>query len=665
MLRKITQGSGNVVLERVLLPSSSQSLHNVSLKAFSTWLDAHHSPLSSNIPETSLSSSTNWPRDGRRFASTRHPPRHGSGKETERPELPRFLRRQQLQKTSTQETVKSVVRPASPSRPQNSPSSSKTPTFRSRHYDPDNQTTPKSELRPLEPHILSGRLKKLCNAGKIDDAVYMLKNAPLDAQNTQVWNTLIWECLKGKRFQLGYQLFIDMKRRGFSPTTRTFQTFFSGLSRIEHWPTHPKQLTNARSLYEAFQRHISSLKRHDPTNSDLTIEPLGGYIRILGNAGQYQEIFDVYYSMDQDGPLAPNQYIFTCMFQAIAAAKKDTTEGSVKVAADARMLWSQLTRAAKKAGFTPDSYTAVSALKALAGGNETDHELAFRIVEQNFGLVADRTTSKPGLFPLQPESLAAILKLCNETKQYSKCTQFYQQVKRRPEETGGVSILDRLHMEEVLRAEVALREPGLGYHAVETLEWMLRQEITGVNGPKIRPGLSTYNLVMQACWRSADWNSAARTFDLMTGYHSHDFKDGAVASNPRFDKRGPGRNLPVTAEFMSSMLKTALATNNRADMRQVLRITDYLGFDKLLRTGGTEKHETSKSAKHRQFFGNKFASAVVETVTAVLEDSGKHAKPEEARKWRALANEARTQLGVPTEAPARTPRRRTASASST
>jgi hypothetical protein len=39
----------------------------------------------------------------------------------------------------------------------------------------------------------------------------MLKNAPLDAQNTPVWNTLIWECMKAKRFKLAYQLFIDVR----------------------------------------------------------------------------------------------------------------------------------------------------------------------------------------------------------------------------------------------------------------------------------------------------------------------------------------------------------------------------------------------------------------------------------------------------------------------
>ena len=68
----------------------------------------------------------------------------------------------------------------------------------------------KSEMRLLEPHVLSLRLKKLSNSGKIDEAILMLKNAPLAAQNTPVWNTMIHETMKAQRYSLSYQLYIDV-----------------------------------------------------------------------------------------------------------------------------------------------------------------------------------------------------------------------------------------------------------------------------------------------------------------------------------------------------------------------------------------------------------------------------------------------------------------------
>ena len=432
-----------------------------------------------------------------------------------------------------------------------------------------------------------------------------------------------------------------MKRRGFSPTTRTFQTMFNGLSKIEHWATHPKQLANARSLYDAFQRHIATVKKHDPTSSEISSNPLASYLKILGAAGQYQEVFDVYYAMDAEGPFAANEYIFTAMFQALStSAFASTDQGGAKTAGDARLLWTQMLKASNKTpGFSVDSYSVVAAITALSSGSKTDQDLAFQIVKEYFGLATGGDKPSAGRLPLGAESLAATLRLCNRTQQYSACLDFFKQVKRRPEDTGGVSVLDRAHIEEVLRALSLSEEPGLAYRSLDTLEWMLRQEITGPNGPKIRPAISTYNLVLAACWRGVDWNSATRTFELMTGYHCHDFMEGSLADPPRLDKRAPGRNLAPTAESLSSMVRTAFASKNRANMRQCLRIIDFLGLRDLWHLGGVE---SKKSLKHHTFYLTKLAAALLEMVDYVLKGNRKHASSEkEFIQWNALAEEAR------------------------
>lgn len=84
--------------------------------------------------------------------------------------------------------------------------------YRSKHYDPKNVPTGQVQ-RKLEPHVLSVRLKTLCDQGKLDNAIDTLKNMPRDAQNTAVWNSLMWECMKDKRFQTAYQLYVDVGHR--------------------------------------------------------------------------------------------------------------------------------------------------------------------------------------------------------------------------------------------------------------------------------------------------------------------------------------------------------------------------------------------------------------------------------------------------------------------
>ncbi|KAJ7507804.1 pentatricopeptide repeat-containing protein [Mycena galericulata] len=495
--------------------------------------------------------------------------------------------------------------------------------FRSRNYDPSREKSP--TMRLLEPHVLSGRLKKLAENNQLDTAVAMLKNAPLAAQNTPVWNTLIWECMKAKRFKLAYDLFIDVSRRGFSPTTRTFQTMFSGLSRIEVWSAYPQQLKNARSLYDAFQRHIEAVKKNDPTSSELSIDPLPAYITILGNAGQFEEIFVLYYSLAEEGPLAANKFLFTAMFRALSVNTAGLTPAQyAKNATDAKVLWGQVLKASEKSGMEIDSFVVTAAVIALSKGQSSEQKLAFQLIREYFGLATSTDSPIHGKIPLTSQSLAAALSLCNNSQRPAESIYFFQQVMNRPEASGGTDIIDRAHGEEVLKARLALVAPDSAHLSVETLEWMLRQELQGAhkNGPKIRPAISTYNLVLLACWRGVDWNSATRTFNLMTGYHCHDFMDGAVVASPRVDKRPQGKNLLPTAETMSCMLRTALATQNSANARQCLRIAVH--FDKEAGFFTENKllvDKSTKSVKNWAFHVVKFAAAVIETVDYVAANS--------------------------------------------
>jgi len=120
------------------------------------------------------------------------------------PQIPRYLRRQKLQmEKKREEGHRALLR-------QND-----TSKYRSKHLTRDSTTareTNKERLKFLEPHVLSQRIKKLCDRDKLDDAVSLLKNSPLAAQNTPAWNTLIWETMKVKRYKLAYSLYTDVCR---------------------------------------------------------------------------------------------------------------------------------------------------------------------------------------------------------------------------------------------------------------------------------------------------------------------------------------------------------------------------------------------------------------------------------------------------------------------
>ncbi|TFK28746.1 hypothetical protein FA15DRAFT_664788 [Coprinopsis marcescibilis] len=580
---------------------------------------------SQTLLTSSTTTSSQWLQTCR-FASTRST--STSAQQEPKSQLPRHIRRQSLQGTG-----KGAAK---------------------RIGDEDEGS---GTMKLLDPYILSKRVRRLCDEGKLDDAVAMVKNSPRDAINVPVWNTLIWESMKKKRFQLAYKLYVDMKRRGFSPTTRTFQTMFTGWSKIESWSGHSQLMSNARVLYDAHQRHITSLKRHNPDSEDISVGPLAAYIKILGNAGEYEEIFDVFQALDSAGPFSPDAQIYTAMFQAIAnmryvlSGKGITAPDNwdTKVAADARRLWTQLVSQSLGAQVV-DAFTATTAISALSKGTKDDQDLAFQIVEDYFGLQRKGRKVESASYMqnncrLGPPALGTILKLCNESGDYAACLDFFQQVKERPDQDGGLSIIDRPHVEEVLKARFNLPDPlGVGQDSLKLLEWMLRQERHG-SGAQVRPAMSTYNLVLSACWKGTDWPSAITTFELMTGYLGKDFNHNS--NTPPKRRVSQGQPLLPSAEAMASIMRTALATRQLRYIQQSLRMLEHIGIDhialKSLASSDKDDKKLSKDFKNKAFYGAKLATTLSESVKLLTAHSAE-SSPEELAKWRSFATRCQKQF---------------------
>ncbi|KAE9410504.1 hypothetical protein BT96DRAFT_961898 [Gymnopus androsaceus JB14] len=508
--------------------------------------------------------------------------------------------------------------------------------YRSKHYNPtstSNDSKPTEKIH-LEPHILSRRLIKLCDDRRLDVAVAMLKNSPLDAQNVPVWNTLIWECLKAERYRLGHDLYIDMKRRGHRPNTRTFQTLMNGLSRIEDWDSHTKQLAHSHSIYE--------LSGHDPSSAELSVAPIAAYVKILGSAGLHQQIFDVFYSLDTEGRLAPDRFLFTAMFQALAVKPYTDSDNFVQNAASAKLLWNLMLKASRRTNFSIDGFLVSSAIIALSRGRDADQEFALGLVAEHFGLVAFDAVDEPaspkkeekGSIPLEPQSFAAVLTLCRNSAKPIHAINFFAAVLKRPESQGGPSIIDRAHVEQVLQSFLAAEIPASSQKALELVEWMLAQEIKSSSSvaAKIRPTHSTFNLIIsQICRAENDWRVAAKVFDLMTGYHSHDFMDGVEATKPRFDRRSPGRNIPPTAEVLSSMMRIAVGSESRANIRQALRLIHYFGFRSLIQPPDTL--ESKKAMKDKAFYISKLAQAVLAGIKDCVQPEHSERETTCKRSW--------------------------------
>ncbi|RPD67095.1 hypothetical protein L226DRAFT_452414 [Lentinus tigrinus ALCF2SS1-7] len=515
----------------------------------------------------------------------------------------------------------------------------------------------KTEKRLLKPHVLSGRLTKLCDEGKLDEAVETLKNMPLDAQNVSVWNTLVSHAGRRNRFQLAYQLHTEMKRRGFKPDSRSFATLLGAFTKVPDWSERGKLLQNVHKAYKSFIEYTELVKSHNPNSPELSVIPINAYLTVLSKAGQWQQMFDVYNTMEDSGPLSPNAVTYTIMIKSFGARSQlqqgddpEAQAARARNASDARLVWRQMTKRIENgADITIDSQIVDSIIQALALGRPADHVVAFDIIRDYVGFAKPGETAPPASVEISRVLLSDILWFCNVAKKHRVCIHWVQQLMDR-----DPNLLDHGHMEHALAAFGQLGAMGSlteAPRALQSLEWMLEQEATGSQGFAIRPTLSTYTLVLVACWRGRDWDSTLRTFEFMTGYRGDDFADGATGT-PQKTQRSKGRNIMPDAAAMSCIVRAAVASGEPEDMRQCVRIVRHFGVQTFLapvegaEDGSALQRNAQRFKKDTHYYAHKTASALVELIDELVPkktDESPRLSAEE-REWVAMRTEARAFL---------------------
>jgi hypothetical protein len=221
-----------------------------------------------------------------------------------------------------------------------------------------------------------------------------------------------------------------MKRRHIQPNTRTFTTLFVGLSKIDDWAPYSNILDRVFKAYDQLLVHFEKLRLENRNHYDINPWPINGFLTLLGKAGHYAKMWDVFFSMDDR--LSPDEVTYSIMLRALKSrtsldkrpvptsleleasqpveelldvekwgqelgaevalymtpkSKTKSTPESVhyKNAADARVLWDHLIRASKERQRYPVAINGMQLtplLSILALGKPTDQSLAFEIIEE-------------------------------------------------------------------------------------------------------------------------------------------------------------------------------------------------------------------------------------------------------------------------------------------
>jgi len=191
-------------------------------------------------------------------------------------------------------------------------------------------------------------------------------------------------------------------------------------------------------------------------------------------------------------------------------------------------------------------------------------------------------------------------------------------------------LIDSSHIHKLLRAYAGLASLGSlneSNEALEALEWSLQHDVI-YHLPKLTPTAQSYHLALMTCCRSADWPTAVRVYELMTGVEAGQFEAGKNLP-PTVKKRSKGKNLQTDVETMSFLLRTALAANNLTHIQHAMWLADFVRVDALL-----------SDEKTAAFYRSKLASTLTEAIKRLQEAGG--LTPEQEKTWgsyRSLARE--------------------------
>lgn len=445
-----------------------------------------------------------------------------------------------------------------------------------------------------------------------------------------------------------------MKRRGFKPNLRTYGSLMAVYQKISSWTERTKLLQNVHKAYESYLEYLSTVREYNSNSPELSISPINSYLAVLSRAEQWQRMYDVYHSLDSIH-LSPDHFTYTVMLYTLGnrSTRQRGEHSQVqavreRMASEARLIWRQMMKQIDNGlPIKIDAPLIDAAIQSLALGRPADQIIAFDILRDYVGLAKPGETAPPPTVELSPILLSDVLWLCNISKKHRLSVHFVQQLMR-----TNPDILDCGHMDHVLTAYGYLGVVGSlteSSRALQTIEWMLEQELTRKDGHKLRPTLASYSLALVACWRGKDWESALRIFELMTGYVGEHFADGTVVAEPQPIERSRGRNLVPDAASMSYLVRTAFASGDLAHMRQCARIVRHLGLKCLTPSDATYKEGKRAAPRFQRdapFYAYKTASALVELVDVLVPKKTNESVPltEEQQGWVALRREARTFL---------------------
>ncbi|GAA5963602.1 hypothetical protein JCM3765_004338 [Sporobolomyces pararoseus] len=163
---------------------------------------------------------------------------------------------------------------------------------------------------PLDSYQLTSQLLRLTSHSRWSDALALLHTSPSRAATTVVWNVLLNSILQNSNaegtgsIKRAYEVWMDMKKRGIKPSSRSFGTFLGGAAKVAR-KMEIRGVAKGEGAKEAIGNDVRS--KVETVYKQWTVYQ--STVRERSNAGGAQELQDNVENLEDLTVHPSNQYI--------------------------------------------------------------------------------------------------------------------------------------------------------------------------------------------------------------------------------------------------------------------------------------------------------------------------------------------------------------------
>ncbi|CAG8569413.1 6014_t:CDS:2 [Racocetra fulgida] len=365
---------------------------------------------------------------------------------------------------------------------------------------------------PEDPYILAEWVRKFGEANRLDDAISVVWNAKKSAQSEVVWNHLIVECVKNRKFQMAFRMFNEMKKHGFVPNEQSFTILLNGLA--DHRP-FVDNILQARKMIDNMQ----NLTKAKPV--ELNVIHVNCLLKLCSRLNNFEAMQENFNDMMRVGNWTPNKETFTIIFNACA---RNGEKGYLM----AIQLWNQLNSLISKqkkqqsqirehdgygADFAPGSGYEIEMddelvrSMLLVCSKTKNYDKGFEILQNVYGFSVSSELSKKKMSSIlsnrhliSPKSVDIMLNLCIGARQYEKGIMLFDEtLSQFPDITLDIHNFNKLI--------ICYNQLGQFTKSIDTYY--------PIRARGLEPTLETYDLLLTACRITEDWTAGKEFFELI------------------------------------------------------------------------------------------------------------------------------------------------------